>query len=55
MTTYENLHSHMKYHKIKKWLLRGARWESAKTIHSAVKDTPERRLIRHLARALAKK
>jgi hypothetical protein len=55
MTTYENLHSHMEYHKVKKWLLRGARWEDAKTIRSAIKDIPEHRLIRRLARALAKK
>ena len=30
--TYENLHSHMKYHKVKEWLLCGARREDAQTI-----------------------
>ncbi len=52
-TNYENLLNHMKYHHIKDWLLRGAEKEDANTIHKAVRDIPEYRLIRRLARALA--
>jgi hypothetical protein len=51
--TYENLHSHMKYHNIKQWLLRGCDDEDANTIREAVNKIPERRLIRRLARALS--
>ena len=49
-----NLHSHMRYHNIKQWLLDGCEREDANTIKEAVKRIPEHRLIRRLARALAK-
>ena len=59
---YKNIHGHMQHHKVKDWmlrgvkdcLLRGARHEEAHTIGAAVRDIPERRLIRRLARALAR-
>ena len=51
---YKNIHSHMQYHKVKEWLLRGARDEDAQTIGAAVRDIPESRLVRRLARALAR-
>lgn len=54
MTLEQNLHSHMKYHSVKDWLLRGCRDEDANTIREAVERMPEHRLIRRLARALAK-
>ncbi len=43
----------MRYHSVKQWLLDGAKREDAQTIMEAVKNIPERRLIRRLARALA--
>jgi hypothetical protein len=49
---YENLHNHMKHHKVKEWLLRGCEREDANTIRMAVENIPEHRLIRRLARAL---
>lgn len=52
--TEANLHSHMRYHKIKQWLLRGCDREDANTIRKAVESIPEHRLIRRLARALSK-
>ncbi len=53
METYENLHdNHMKYHNVKQWLLDGCDQEDARTIREAVKNIPERRLKRRLARAL---
>lgn len=55
MSDEENLLSHMKHHKIKKWLLRGCEREDANTIREAVERIPERRLIRRLARALARR
>lgn len=52
MTKEENLHGHMKYHKVKQWLLDGAKREDANTIREAIERMPERRLIRRLARLL---
>lgn len=49
----ENLLSHMQYHNVKEWLLRGCDDEDANTIREAVTAVPERRLIRRLARALS--
>jgi hypothetical protein len=54
MSDYENLLSHMRYHKVKQWLLDGCDDEDARTIGEAVRRIPEHRLIRRLARALAK-
>ena len=51
---YKNILSHMHYHKVKKWLLDGAKREDANTIREAVERIPEPVLIRRLARALAK-
>jgi hypothetical protein len=51
---YKNIHGHMQHHKVKEWLLRGARHEEAHTIGAAVRDIPEHRLLRRLARALAR-
>ena len=48
------LHHHMRFHSVKEWLLDGAEREDARTIMKAVKRIPEHRLIRRLARALAK-
>jgi hypothetical protein len=54
MTEEENLHEHMKRHNVKEWLLRGAVDEDARTIREAIERMPERRLIRRLARLLAR-
>lgn len=54
MSYRRKLHTHMTYHNIKRWLVRGARSEDAQTIGRALEHIPERRLIRRLARALAK-
>jgi hypothetical protein len=51
---YESLLSHMEHHKVKQWLLDGCADEKAHTIGEAVRRIPEHRLIRRLARALAK-
>lgn len=51
---YENVHGHMRFHNVKRWLLDGATQEDARTIKAAVKSVPEHRLIRRLARALTK-
>jgi hypothetical protein len=53
MSKHENLHNHMKYHQVKKWLLRGCEREDANTIRRAVERIPEHRLIRRLARVLS--
>lgn len=54
MPTEKKLLRHLKHHGVKKWLLRGARREHAKTIRRAVLALPKRRLVRRLSRALAK-
>jgi hypothetical protein len=54
MSKEENLLAHMQHHNVKEWLLRGARDEDANTIRNAIEAIPEHRLIRRLARALAK-
>jgi hypothetical protein len=61
MTTYENVHSHMQYHSVKKWfaspdvlkplLLAGAWAEDANTIGEAVERMSEIDLVRRLARS----
>jgi len=45
---------HMQFHRVKQWLLDGARREHAHTIGRAVRQMPEHRLIRRLARVLAR-
>ena len=50
----ENLRIHMEHHNVKQWLLDGAKAEDARTIMAAVQEIPEHRLIRRLARALAR-
>jgi hypothetical protein len=52
---YEHLHDHhMKFHKIKDWLIRGTYEEDARTIREAIRSVPSRRIKRRLARALLK-
>jgi hypothetical protein len=50
---YRDLLTHMKHHRVKKWLLRGAKRERAGTIGNAIRQMPEWQLIRGLARVLA--
>jgi hypothetical protein len=50
---YRDLLTHMKYHQVKNWLLRGAEREDARTIGNAIRQMPEWQLIRGLARVLA--
>ncbi len=55
MDKYErekNILGHMKYHKVKEWLLRGCKREDANTIREAVERTSEREIIKALARAI---
>jgi hypothetical protein len=54
MCLEKSLLIHMQHHNIKQWLLDGCDREEARTIRDAVEAIPERRLIRRLARALAK-
>ena len=54
MSDYDNLLGHLGHHNVKQWLLDGCEREDARTIGNAVRNIPERRLIRRLARALAK-
>ena len=54
MSDYDNLLGHMEHHNVKQWLIDGCDREDARTIGNAVRNIPERRLIRRLARALAK-
>jgi hypothetical protein len=51
---YETLLGHLQHHGVKRALLDMCDREDARTIREAVKRIPERRLIRRLARALAK-
>ena len=60
--TESNIHSHMKFHNVREWvlsgrpdrlkssLLAGAFQEDARTIMEALKRTPERSIVRRLAR-----
>jgi hypothetical protein len=52
--SYECLLGHMQHHNVKQWLIEGCKREDARTIMNAVQQIPSRRLIRRLARALAK-
>jgi hypothetical protein len=54
MLTYDQLYAHMQHHKIKQWLLSGAKAEDARTIYDAVSRISEQALIRRLCRALLK-
>ena len=48
------LHDHLRYHNVKRWLLRGARAEDARTVTRALRRMPSRRLVRRLARILGR-
>lgn len=48
-----HLHWHLEHHNVKQWLLDGAKKEDARTIYEAVKEMPQHRLVRRLARILA--
>jgi hypothetical protein len=48
----QNLLAHLKHHKVKRWLLEGARREDARTIKEAVARTSSERLIQAIARAI---
>jgi hypothetical protein len=52
MTDEENLLAHLRHHRVKRWLLEGARREDARTIKEAVARTSSERLIKALARAI---
>jgi hypothetical protein len=46
---FENLLGHMKHHKVKEWLLRGATDEDARTIGNAIACCSESKIRRALA------
>jgi hypothetical protein len=52
--SYRSIYSHLRHHKPRDWLLRGARDEDANTIRMAIERLSERTLCRRLARMLAK-
>jgi hypothetical protein len=52
MTDEENLLTHLKHHKVKRWLLEGCRREDARTIKEAVARTSSEEINRALARAI---
>ena len=54
MSFYDRLLGHMQHHSVKQWLLDGCEAEDARTIGEAVRRIPEHRLVRRLARALAR-
>jgi hypothetical protein len=52
MTDEQNLLAHLKHHKVKRWLLEGARREDARTIKEAVARTSSDEINKALARAI---
>jgi predicted amidophosphoribosyltransferase len=52
-TSFENLYSHMSYHDVKGWLIKGAKHEDAQTILAALARISSRRLRKGLAKVLA--
>ena len=54
MSEFEKLLSHLKYHDVRGWLMKGAKREDARTIRRAVEAMSDRELNRRMARMLAK-
>jgi hypothetical protein len=52
MTDEATLLAHLRHHKVKRWLLEGARREDARTIKEAVARTSSEEINRALARAI---
>jgi hypothetical protein len=54
LPTYNDLRSHIRYHRIREWLLEGAKRERAHTIEAAIKRLSQGDLERRFARMLSK-
>jgi hypothetical protein len=54
LPTYRDLLGHIKYHKVRDWLEKGAEHEDARTILAAIKRLSEGELNRRFARMLSR-
>lgn len=52
--SYERMLGHIQHHKIREWLLAGARKEDANTIRQAIERLSDGELNRRIARMLVK-